>query len=323
MRAMRTSRAEQEQEPVPATDLEPGSGARVAVLGTGRMGAPIAGRLAAAGYAVTGHDLRPECEPELRGRGVGWAADAVAAARGAQVLLTVLPGPEEVTAALTGPVLDALAPGAVWLDLSSNSPTAAARSRTEAEARGTAVLEAPMGGGPADAEAGRLRLFVGGDAALLDRCRPLLATVADPDRIALMGGPGTGYTVKLLVNQLWFGQAVATAEALLLGVRAGVDLTVLREALATGAASSAFIRDDLDALFAGDYLTTFPLHHIHHQLTQLTDQARALGTPHRVAETVRTLYAEALAHYGPADGELLAVALLEERSGIRLRPAAP
>ena len=83
--------------------------------------------------------------------------------------------------------------------------------------------------------------------------------LGEPDRLVHVGGPGTGYTTKLLANLLWFGQAIATAEALLLGERAGIDLGVLRGALADSAASSRFIRSDLDALFAGDYMTTFGL----------------------------------------------------------------
>jgi 3-hydroxyisobutyrate dehydrogenase len=134
------------------------------------------------------------------------------------------------------------------------------------------------------------------------------------------GGPGTGYALKLLVNALWFGQAVATAEALLLGRRAGVDLALMREVLADSAAGSAFVRHDLDALFAGDYLESFGLDHICEQLSLVTSMADAHGTPHEVADSVRRLYARALDRYGPADGELLAVKLLEERANLRLRP---
>ena len=89
---------------------------------------------------------------------------------------------------------------------------------------------------------------MGGDAAVLDRCRRVLEALADPQRIIHVGGNGAGYTAKLLVNLLWFGQAVATGEALLLARRAGIDLDVLRQTLATSAASTAFIRDDLGAL---------------------------------------------------------------------------
>lgn len=79
----------------------------------------------------------------------------------------------------------------------------------------------------------------------------MLEALADPQRIIHVGDNGAGYTVKLLVNLLWFGQAVATGEALLLARRTGIDLDVLRQTLATSAASTAFIRDDLGALLGG------------------------------------------------------------------------
>jgi 3-hydroxyisobutyrate dehydrogenase len=248
-----------------------------------------------------------------------WRSSPCEVAAGADVLITVLPGSAEVDAVMGDAVLDALAPGATWIDMSSNSPTAAAVIRERACARGVGVLEAPMGGGPGDADAGRLRLFVGGGSDLLARHRPLLAVIADPDRIVHVGGPGAGYTVKLLVNLLWFGQAVASAEALLLGCRAGIALDVLHGCLADSAASSEFIRRDLPGLFAGDYLASFGLDHIHDQLAIVTSLARGLDTPHEVAETVRRIHQRALERFGPADGELLAVALLEEQAGIRLR----
>ena len=286
------------------------------------MGTPVCARLVAAGHLVTACDLLPERESAVLAAGASWRSSAREAAVGAEVLLTVLPGAAEVEAVMSDAVLDALAPGATWIDMSSNAPAAAAPIRVRAEARGVGVLEAPIGGGPADAEAGRLRLFVGGDGDLLARHRALLEAVADPDLITHAGGHGTGYTLKLLVNLLWFGQAVATAEALLLGSRAGIDLGVLRDTLAGSAAGSEFIRRDLSSLFAGDYLASFGLDHIHDQLAVVTAMARDLGTPHDVSETVRRLHQQALERYGAADGELLAVALLEEQAGIRLRWSA-
>ncbi|MFD3456237.1 NAD(P)-dependent oxidoreductase [Streptomyces sp. NPDC058691] len=294
----------------------------VCLLGVGRMGGPMCGNLVRAGHEVRAFDVLPERREAVLSSGAQWPGSAVAAARGADVLLTVLPGPAEVAEAIDDSVLEALAPGAVWIDMSSNTPSAAAPCRERAAAHGVGFLEAPIGGSPGDAAAGRLRLFVGGEAALLDRHRTVLSAVAD--RVTHLGGFGTGYTAKLLVNLLWFGQAAATAEALLLGDRAGIDLGVLTEVLAESPASTAFIRRDLPALLAGDYLASFGLDHIRDQLAAVTALAAQFGTPHAIADTVRRLHEEALEHYGPADGELLAVALLEAKAGTLLRhPVQP
>ncbi|WP_240528838.1 NAD(P)-dependent oxidoreductase [Streptomyces humi] len=293
---------------------------RVALVGVGRMGTPLCGRFVSAGHTVTAFDSRPEREEAVRSSGADWAPSVTAAAAGADVLVTVVPGPTEARAALPDAVFSALAPGAVWIDMTSNAPAVAEVLRERAEAHGVDVLEAPLGGSPDDAEHGRLKLFVGGSPEVLDRCRPLLSAVTTMDRISHMGGPGTGYTTKLLINLLWFGQAAATAEALLLGQRAGVDLTVLRDTVGASAAGSDFVRRDLSALFAGDYLPSYGLDRIHDQLEVVTGQARDLGTPHELADAVLRLHRRALERFGPVDGELLAVALLEEVAGALLRP---
>ncbi|GLY85838.1 NAD(P)-dependent oxidoreductase [Actinoallomurus iriomotensis] len=212
-----------------------------------------------------------------------------------------------------------LRPGAVWIDMTSNDPAATTPVRERVLARGADVLEAPVGGGVEAARTGTLRIFAGGEEAVFARCRPILEILADPAQIVRVGGHGAGHTAKLLVNLLWFGQAVATAEALLLGASAGLDLGTLRRVLAGSAAGSEFIRRDLTALFAGDYLTSFGLDRCLEELTAVTGLARAHGVPFALSDLVEDTYRRALDRFGPVDGELLAVALLEERAGRRLR----
>ena len=136
-----------------------------------------------------------------------------------------------------------------------------------------------------------------------------------------MGGPGAGYTAKLLVNLLWFSQAVAAAEALILARCEGIDLEVFQGAVAGSAAASSFLDRDVSALFSGDYLTTFGLDRCCEELAAITEAARAAGAPFGLSGHVEQVYRQALARYGPADGELLPVAMMEEQSGVWLRRA--
>ncbi len=138
-------------------------------------------------------------------------------------------------------------------------------------------------------------------------------------RIEHVGGHGAGYTTKLLVNLLWFGQAVAVGEALLLARRAGIELDVLHRALNTSAAASEFLRRDLDALLDGDYLESFGLDRCVEELEAVVALADDLRVPFDLSATVARSYRAALSRFGSVDGELLAVALLEERAGLRLR----
>jgi 3-hydroxyisobutyrate dehydrogenase len=261
----------------------------------------------------------------VAGRGARWGGTAAEVAAEADVLITVLPGPGEVRDVMAGRggVLAALPATATWIDMTSSSPAVGQVLLAAARARGISVLEAPAGGGVPEARAGTLQLFVGGDSALVERHRALLEVLADPQRITHVGGHGAGYLAKLLVNLLWFGQAVATAEALLLARRAGIDLDVLRHALIHSAASSAFIRDDLGALLAGDYLTCFGLDRCCEELTTVTALGREHDVPFELSALVERIHQRALSRYGPADGELLAVALLEEEAGVRLRHGPP
>lgn len=293
----------------------------IGFVGLGRMGTPMCARLVSAGHDVVAADLRPERAEAAAELGARWSPTAAGAATGADVLITMLPGPAEVRDAMLDPggALDALPAGATWIDMSSNSPSGAAPVWQRARERGVRTLEAPVGGGIPAARDGTLQLFVAGDAEVFERHRPLLGVLGDPARTLRLGGHGAGYTAKLLVNLLWFGQAVATGEALLLAHAAGIDLGVLQRALADSAAAGRLVRDDLAALLDGDYLESFGLDRVCEELAAVTALARQHGVPFELSDLVDATYRRALARYGPRDGELLAVAHLEDRAGRRLR----
>ena len=289
--------------------------ATVGVIGVGRMGLPVCARLAGAGLRVVAADLEPEREQHVRAAGASWDADTERLARQAAVLITVLPGSSELVEAM-GIALRTLQAGATWIDLTSAAPAAGAELVARAHERGIECLDAPVGGGVEAAAAGALQLFVGGRREVIERHRAVLELLG---RVEHVGDHGAGYTTKLLVNLLWFGQAVAVGEALLLARRAGIDLEVLRSALGRSAAASEFVRGDLGALLGGDYLESFGIDRCCEELATVVALADELAVPFDLSAAVERTYRAALARYGPIDGELLAVALLEERAGTRLR----
>ena len=289
--------------------------ATVGVIGVGRMGLPVCARLAAAGIRVVAADRRAEREQDVRAAGAGWDGDAERLARRADVLITVLPGSVELVEAMTV-ALRGLRPNATWIDLTSAAPAAGAELVARAHAREVECLDAPVGGGVQAAAAGTLQLFVGGRSDVVERHREMLDLLG---RVEHVGDQGAGYTTKLLVNLLWFGQAVAVGEALLLARRAGIDLDVLRSVLERSAAASEFVHRDLSGLLEGDYLESFGIDRCWEELAAVVELADELAVPFELSATVERAYRAALTRYGPVDGELLAVALLEERSGVRLR----
>ena len=132
--------------------------------------------------------------------------------------------------------------------------------------------------------------------------------MGDPDRIIHVGGNGAGYTVKLMINLLWFGHLAATAEVLAVGVRAGVDLATLRRCLLASPAASNFLeRDVLSVLERGDYDDSFALALACKDLGLAVDLARQSGVPAEVSALVEQIYRRARAQYGDDGGEMLPI----------------
>ena len=252
-----------------------------------------------------------------------WRASPVDAVRGCDVAISMLPT-SEVTLEVAAPAMAHLQRGSVWIDMGSNSPTMGDGLRRLAAPRGIEVIEAPVGGGPEDAELARLQLFVAGDEQTIADHRGLLEAMAGPARISYLGSAGRGYVAKLMVNLIWFGQAVAIGEAMLVAQRFGIDPDDMRQAMMGSAVAGEFVSKDLDALLDGDFLTSFGLRRCYDELVTAADLAAAAGTPFTVSAAVADVYAQALSHSDHVDGELGAVAFLESQAGRQLRrPDAP
>ena len=295
---------------------------KVGFVGLGHMGEPMSRNILAAGHDLVVHDRHREAAAELVARGAAWAGSPREAAQGRDVAITMLPAPRHVEEVLlgTGGLLDGLASGAVWIDMSTSVPAVAARVRAVAEPRGVEVLDAPVSGMASGARAGTLQIFAGGRAETYQRVRPLLEAMADPERIVHVGPHGAGYTVKLMINLLWFAHLTATAEVLSVGTAAGVDLATLRRCLLASPAASNFLeRDVLSVLRDGDYDEGFALALACKDLGLAVDLARDTGVPVEVSAVVEQVYRRARAQYGDEGGEMLPIRLLEDLTGIPLR----
>jgi 3-hydroxyisobutyrate dehydrogenase len=220
-----------------------------------------------------------------------------------------------------GCALAALPPGAVAIDMSTGSAEAGARIVAAARPLGVGVLDAPVADALRAAE-GMLSIFVGGEAGDLERVRPVLEAMGDPERITHVGPHGAGYKVKLLVNLQWFVHAAAAAEALVAGARAGLDLDALYRALATGPSRSWFLEHEaLEVLRDGEYGERFPLGLVAKDLRVTLELMRSTGVTVGLSERTLELYEQALAAFGDGAGEMAVLQLYEERADVRLRLA--
>ena len=208
-------------------------------IGLGRMGNHMARHLAEAGNQVAAFDLRPEAVSSLaETRGVRPARGVGGAALNAAVVCTSLPGPKEVEAVVLAPggLLESMQPGSTYVDLSTNSPTLVRRLASALAERGIAMLDAPVSGGVAGAEAATLSVMVGGDEAVFERLRPALAPIGS--KLFYCGASGAGNVVKLCNNIAGQGYALVLGEVLTLGVKAGVDLKTLAKVIGNSTGTS-------------------------------------------------------------------------------------
>jgi 3-hydroxyisobutyrate dehydrogenase len=303
-----------------------GAAMKVGFVGLGHMGAPMSRNVLAAGHDLVVHDVRPEAGTAIVAGGAAWARSPREAAQGRDVAITMLPMPWQVEEVLLGPdgLLDGLPPGAVWIDMSTSVPAVADRVRAVAEPRSIEVLDAPVSGMASGARAATLQIFVGGRAETYQRVRSLLEAMGHRDAILHVGPHGAGYTVKLMINLLWFAHLTATAEVLSVGAAAGVDLATLRRCLLASPAASNFLeRDVLSVLRDGDYDESFALALACKDLGLAVDLARDTGVPVEVSAVVEQVYRRARAQYGDAGGEMLPIKLLEDLTGTPLRIDAP
>jgi 3-hydroxyisobutyrate dehydrogenase len=293
----------------------------IGFIGLGRMGSPMALNLRRAGFEVVAFDARAEAVEPLTARGAVAAESGPGTAAMSDVLVTMLPGPPQIEAVMTGHggAFQALRQGAVWVDMSTSTPVVGRALALEGEPRGVAVVDAPVAGMVKGAVAGTLQVFAGGTAADIARVRPVLEAMGDPDRIQHVGARGSGYAVKLCLNLLWFMHAAASAEVLVLGAKAGVEVGTLRRALVGGPAGSVLLERDIDGVFEGDYDESFTLDLATKDLGLAVDLGRDLGVPLELSALVEQLHRRARALYGDRAGELSAVRMVEEAAGIKLR----
>jgi 3-hydroxyisobutyrate dehydrogenase len=294
---------------------------KVGFIGLGHMGAPMSRNVLAAGHELVVHDMRPDAAAGLLAAGASWAGSPREAGADREVVITMLPGPLQVEEVLLGPggLPAGLPAGATWIDMSTSIPAVADKVRA-AGSGGMAVLDAPVAGGITGASDGTLQIFVGGATEDYLRMRPLLEVMGDSERILHVGSHGAGYTVKLMLNLLWFASVTLTAEALTIGVRAGVDVATLRRSLLASPAASHFLEHDvLSVLERGDFDDSFALALACKDLGLAVDLARQTGVPAEMSAMVEQIYRRARAQYGDAGGQLLPIKLLEDLTSTQLR----
>ena len=210
----------------------------IGFIGLGIMGKPMAHNLLKAGYPLVVHNRSRAAVDELVSAGAVAASSPAEVARRADVVITMLPDSPDVRSVVLGAdgVLSGARDGSVLIDMSTIAPAVTREIAAEAAKVGVKTLDAPVSGSEQGAIGGTLAIMVGGDAAVVERCRPILSAMGKS--VVHVGGVGMGHTVKLVNQIIGLATLEAVCEGLVVAAKAGVDLGTLLEAISGGAAAS-------------------------------------------------------------------------------------
>ncbi len=214
----------------------------VGVIGAGRMGQPMIGHLAAKGFAVSVFDIDASKRAAVEQRKAAWMADTESLAKAAEVVLICVGYDRELRELLAADGgLKALAPGTIVAILSTVHPGTVAELAQALAPRGVHVVDAPVCRGGKAADEGTLLTFIGGEAGVVERVKPVLAAYSTD--IVHTGAAGTGQVAKAANNMIMWACLIADHEALALAQRYGMDVEKLREALKMSSADNYVLRN--------------------------------------------------------------------------------
>jgi len=294
---------------------------RIGFIGTGSMGNPVARNLQAAGHELFVHDLIESATANLVAAGATRCADAAGVGREADLVLLSLPSQVEVESVCFGVdgLFSTVRPGTYLLDLTTISVSLIPRLVEAQAIHGIHYLAAPVSQGVDNAALGRLSIFVGGAEADFEHCRPILDTIST---VAIHTGDHfSAVAAKLLTNLLWYINAAAIGEALVLGARSGIELPVLHQVVLNSCGTSWVADHDIPSIYNGSFDPTFTTKLCTKDLRLISELAATLNVPVELGATVEQIFRRAENVYGGDSPELSVVRHLQEITDTNLQVA--
>ena len=290
---------------------------RVAFIGIGNMGWPMAANLIRAGFAMTVTDVTPglagKFAGEIGGRAASDAADAVG---GADAVVTILPTSKHVAEVIAS-ILPALATGAMIVEMSSGVPSVTRDLAGQVAAAGAVMIDCPVSGGVARAKTGELAILAGGEPDHIERATPLLQAMGTS--IHRCGGVGAGQAMKALNNLVSAGGFLIGIEALLIGQRFGLDPALMVDVLnaSTGMTNSSQ-KKFKQFVLSRRFDSGFGLDLMAKDLSIALEVGRDTATPTPFAALCREMWASAAALLGPGQDHTAVAQLSEKLAGTAL-----
>ena len=289
------------------------------------MGRPMAARLFAKGFPLRVFDERREAvEAFVSMHGGKPTSSPARLAEGRDVVITMLPDGNAVRQVTIGDgegkvdcLLDTMPPGSVLIDMGSSAPLQTKALGVTLAQHGVHMLDAPVSGGVGRASAGTLAVMVGGDPAVIERCRPILAALGE--HVFEVGRLGSGHALKALNNLVSAAGFLAAAEALLVGRKFGIEPRVMIDVLnASTGRNNSTEQKFKQFILSRAFNSSFSLELMVKDLSTALDLARSTSTPAPLSALCRELWAAAAAHLESGADHTAMVRWLEQLAGVTL-----
>jgi 3-hydroxyisobutyrate dehydrogenase-like beta-hydroxyacid dehydrogenase len=294
-------------------------GEEIGFVGLGNMGGPMANRLIDAGHRLAVYDIRDEAMAPLVARGAARMNSSHVVADASDIVFFSLPEPKDVEGEALGPAGVATGQRAkIFVDLSTTGPRTTARVVAGLTEHGIAIVDAPVSGGVAGAKKGTLAVMASGPQALIERVRPLLAIFGKVFHVGER--PGMGQAMKLCNNVLSATSMAVTAEAMVMGVKAGLDPALMLEVINSGtgrntATETKFPNEVITRRFTEGFYTGL----MYKDVRLCLEEAEALQVPMWVGSAVRMMWQLANNELGPQSDFTEIVRLVEDWAGVEVK----
>jgi 3-hydroxyisobutyrate dehydrogenase len=291
---------------------------RIGFIGLGNVGSQLAGNLLRHGVALTVRDIDAARVAALVARGARAAASPRELAAGVDVVITCLPSPAVCAAVMEAEdgVLAGLAPGALWLEMSTTDHAEVCRLAARVAERGATALECPVSGGCHRAASGNISIFAGGTRAAFERALPVLAILGQ--RILHTGPLGSASQLKVLTNYLCTVHLAALAEALTVARVAGLDLNTAYEAIRISSGNSFVHETESQVILNGSRDINFTMDLVIKDVGLFEALAGSLGVPLELSPLVLAIFRDGARRYGGRELSPNIIRRLEEACGVRV-----
>jgi 3-hydroxyisobutyrate dehydrogenase-like beta-hydroxyacid dehydrogenase len=288
----------------------------IGFIGVGRMGQPMASRLIAAGHPVVAYDVQGQALSAIAVKGAQTAASPADVAARAEIVMASLPMPAVVQEVALG--AQGVAAGSrvrLFVDLSTTGPRVAKTVAAGLAERGITAIDAPVSGGVVGAAKGTLAVMTAGPKADCDRLRPILEAIG---KVFYIGPePGMGQMMKLINNLLSATATAATSEAVVLGVKAGLDPRVMIDVINAGSGRSTASEDKFPrSILPRSFDYGFAMGLMTKDVKLCVDEADAMGVPMWIGQAVKQMWLYGLAQGGPEQDFTALITHIEKWSGV-------